>query len=233
MPNWVYNELTIEGNPESVTKLVNQVNQPFTRIHKNWNIETNQMEDQLTNYTNPIFAFWNITKPTDLDAYNKQRDHSLSLDEAMKFNGNDWYDFNVRNWGTKWDVAVSNGNEYSDTSIEGPVPNGENLVVSYRFNTAWSVPDVALTTLSSQYPDLLLTLNYEEETGWGGEAEFLNGELISDNSWDWMCYECDYKVIQDEESLYCDQCQEDVCPNCNFRADEECQTHGVKSEAGV
>ena len=29
MPNWVYNGLTIEGNPESITKLVEQMNTPF------------------------------------------------------------------------------------------------------------------------------------------------------------------------------------------------------------
>jgi hypothetical protein len=29
MPNWVYNGLTIEGNPEQVDKLVEQMNQPF------------------------------------------------------------------------------------------------------------------------------------------------------------------------------------------------------------
>jgi len=29
MPNWVYNGLTIEGNPEQVDKLVEQMNTPF------------------------------------------------------------------------------------------------------------------------------------------------------------------------------------------------------------
>ncbi len=29
MPNWCYNGLTIEGNPEQVNKLVEQMNQPY------------------------------------------------------------------------------------------------------------------------------------------------------------------------------------------------------------
>ena len=29
MPNWVFNGLTIEGKPESITKLTEQMNNPF------------------------------------------------------------------------------------------------------------------------------------------------------------------------------------------------------------
>ena len=68
--------------------------------------------------------------------------------------------------------------------MEGPTQNGDNLVVYYNFNTAWGLAMPALINLSSQYPDLLLTLSYEEETGWGGELEILRGELISDESYD-------------------------------------------------
>ena len=69
MPNWVYNGLTIEGNPDSVNKLVEQMNQPFTRVHDSWNTTTGQMEKKSTTYPNPVFAFWNIIKPTNIEAY--------------------------------------------------------------------------------------------------------------------------------------------------------------------
>ncbi len=29
MPNWVYNGLTIEGNPDQVKSLITQMNKPF------------------------------------------------------------------------------------------------------------------------------------------------------------------------------------------------------------
>lgn len=218
MPNWVYNGLTIEGKPESVTKLVEQMNTPFTRVHDNWNTTTGQMEKQLTTYSNPVFAFWNIIKPTDIEAYQKQPEYkpNASIEDMMKHDGNDWYNWNLRNWGTKWDVAVSNNDESPETYMEGPVQNGENLVVYYNFNTAWGLAMPALTNLSSQYPDLLLTLSYEEETGWGGELEILRGELISDESYGWKCNDCDHT---EQETPYCEDCEYDTCPNCHWNGD--------------
>jgi len=73
--------------------------------HNNYNVETGQFEDQLTTYSNPVFAFWNIIKPTDMDTYYLQKDPNE--DKTVLFSGDNWYDWNVRNWGTKWDVAVA------------------------------------------------------------------------------------------------------------------------------
>lgn len=221
MPNWVYNGLTIEGNPDSVNKLVSQLNQPFTRVHDSWNMETGQMEKKLTTYPNPVFAFWNIIKPTDLDAYEKQRDFSKDVYDSS---GDDWYSWNLRNWGTKWDVGVSSNEEHPDTYIEGPTENGENLVVYYNFNTAWGVPVPALEKLSSQHSDLLFTLSYEEETGWGGEMELLRGKIISDSQYESKCLDCDaYDTLE-----YCEDCENNVCSGCNFGAEEKCQSHSVQ-----
>ena len=218
MPNWVFNGLTIEGKPESITKLAEQMNTPFTRVHDTWNIKTGQMEKQLTTYSNPVFAFWNIIKPTDIEAYENQPNYkpNASIEDMMKHDGDDWYNWNLRNWGVKWDVAVSNNDESPETYMEGPVQNGENLVVYYNFNTAWGLAMPALTNLSSQYPDLLLTLSYEEETGWGGELELLRGELISDESYGWKCNDCDHT---EQETPYCEDCEYDTCPNCHWNGD--------------
>jgi len=224
MPNWVYNGLTIEGNPDFVNKLVSQLNQPFTRVHDNWNMETGQMEKKLTTYPNPVFAFWNIIKPTNLEAYDNQPDYksNQSIEDMMKHDGDDWYNWNLRNWGTKWDVALSSDEVYApDTYIEGPVQNGENLVVYYNFNTAWGVAMPALRELSVQYPELLFTLAYEEETGWGGELELLCGKTISDESYGWKCKDCDHT---EQEVPYCEDCEYDTCPNCNWNGDD-CETH--------
>ena len=212
MPNWVFNGLTIEGNPDSVNKLVEQMNTPFTRNE--------------TLYPSPIFSFWNIIKPTDLEAYDNQPDRTLPIAEQLKFEGNDWYSWNVRNWGTKWDVAVSSDEKYPDTYMEGPTPNGDNSVVYYRFNTAWGVAEPALAELSSQYPELLFTLSYEEETGWGGELEILRGKFISHAQYESKCNECDaYDTLE-----YCEECENDVCSFCGYGREDECQSHMIESE---
>ena len=231
MPNWVFNGLTIEGKPESITKLTEQLNQPFKRVHDSWNTTTGQMEKNPTTYSNPVFAFWNIIKPTNIEAYQNQPEYkaNASIEDMMKNDGDDWYNWNLRNWGVKWDVSVSNDDESPETYMEGPTQNGDNLVVYYSFNTAWGLAMPALTNLSSQYPDLLLTLSYEEETGWGGELELLRGELISDESYGWRCNDCDHT---EQETPYCEDCEYDTCPNCHWNGDNTTShlDHMVESE---
>jgi len=233
MPNWCFNGLTVEGNPEQINKLVAQMNKPYAMIHDTWNMETKEMQVKQTTYPNPVFAFHNIYNHRqdgidDLE-YVKQPDNTLPIAEALMFKGNHWYDWNVRNWGTKWDVAVSEAEEYPDTYIEGPTQNGENSVVYYNFNTAWSPPFPAMEKLSAQYPSLLLTLSYEEETGWGGECEFLRGEMISESDYENKCRDCDSENTME----YCDNDCGEICSNCNYMGEAdldcvaECDTHKV------
>ena len=234
MPNWVYNGLTIEGNPEQVKSLINQLNQPFKMVHDHWNMQTMAQEKKLTTYPNPIFAFWNIIKPTDLDAYWAPQVHEPDLAKAITFSSDHWYDWNVRNWGTKWDVGVSAEDEYPDTTIE-EAENGENYVVHYNFNTAWSRPLPALFKLSEQYPDLLFTHSYEEETGWGGEMEILRGIPISESEYDNQCRDCDATNCME----FCEECENEICNVCNWLGEADldsvatCQTHAVYLETKV
>ena len=77
MPNWVFNGLTIEGKPESVNKLVAQMNQPF-KVHSKhvWDRELGQSVAKDVLYPNPVFSFWNIYSPlqdnVSLDEYQEQ-----------------------------------------------------------------------------------------------------------------------------------------------------------------
>lgn len=232
MPNWVYNGLTIEGNPESVTKLIEQMNQPFARVHENWDMETQKMGKKQYLYSNPVFAFWNIVKPTDLEAYDKQFNHDPS--KPIDFSGDNWYDWNVRNWGTKWDVAISNEDKYPDTNME-QADNGENKVVHYNFNTAWSPAVPAISKLSEQYPELLFTLSYEEEQGWGGECEFLRGEIITQSEYDSQCRDCDATDCME----YCENDCGEICSVCHYlgeadlEAVAECDDHKIYLETKV
>jgi hypothetical protein len=233
MPNWCFNGLTIEGNPEQVNKLVEQMNQPYKQVHDSWNMESGQMEKKLSTYPNPVFAFHNIYNHiqdgVSEEVYLGQPPSDIPIEEAMQCKTNDWYNWNVRNWGTKWDVAVGDNEAYSDTYIEGPTPNGENLVVYYNFHTAWSPPYPAMEKLSAQYPKLLFTLSYEEETGWGGEAEFLRGKMISESTYENKCRDCDEIDTLD----YCDNDCGEICSSCNYLGEadldcvKECQTHKV------
>ena len=221
MPNWVYNHLDIEGSKEDISAIKTQLNQPFQRQHDQWNMETKQMEIQDTTYSNPVFAFWNIIKPTNLEAYNKQSEHSL--DKPIDFSGDNWYDWNVRNWGTKWDVAVHDNDKYPETEL---VEESETTL-AYRFNTAWSPPSEALSELSAQYPNVVMSFSYEEETGWGGEATIQDGSYEETQSYENKCRDCD--EINTLE--YCENDCGEICNACHYMGEsdmecvKECEVH--------
>lgn len=241
MPNWVFNGLTIEGNPDDVKALVEQMNKPYTQVHDNWNTESGQMEKQLVTYPNPVFAFHNIFNHiqdgvsdevylgqpvrSDLDVSNPNW-WADTVEKSSK--DNSWYNWNNRNWGTKWDVGLTE-DSYKNTYMEGPTPNGNNSVVYYNFDTAWSPPVPALEKLSAQYPKLLLTLSYEEETGWGGEMELLRGEVISNSEYESKCRDCDAEDCME----YCENDCGEICSSCNYMGEAdlenvaECQTHKI------
>ena len=223
MPNWCYNSLTIEGSAEDISAIKTQLNQPFQRQHDQWNPETGKMELQDVLYPNPVFAFWNITKPTNLEAYNKQADHTLPMAEQLQFKGGNWYDWNVTNWGTKWDVAVSHNEEYPETEM---IEEWSDRLI-YRFNTAWSPPSPAIAKLSEQYPNCTFTLSFEEETGWGGEYEYTNGEEKEIESYENKCRDCD--AINTME--YCENDCGEICSDCHYMGEadneiaKECEIH--------
>jgi len=165
MPNWVFNGLTIEGNPEQVKSLIKQMNKPFV-----YSVQSNgdlSFDIKQRKYVNPIFAFHNIYSYVD---------HGVS-----------------------------------DTEYHGQ------------------------SKLSAQYPTLLFTLSYEEETGWGGEMEFLRGEVISESEYDNMCRDCDAT----NQMEYCEEDCGEICGNCNWlgEADLEavakCQTHKIYLDTKV
>ncbi len=222
MPNWCFNYLTIEGNEQDIAKVKAQLNQPFTKMHDQFNMETGQMELTETSYSNPVFAFHNIYNHTQAgisdEDYMKQPDHTLPIAEQLQFKGKCWYDFNVREWGTKWDVAVRDGEDYPETELH--TEDDWSTSLTYKFNTAWSPPTPAIEKLSAQYPELEFTLSYEEETGWGGETVFVNGNSNEIESYDNKCRDCDSVNTLD----YCDNDCGEICSECNYmgEADLEC-----------
>lgn len=232
MPNWVYNGLTIEGNPEQVKSLMAQMNKPF--VYSIEPLGDLSFGIKPSKYVNPIFSFHNIYSYKDAgitdEVYHSQPSRSAdqTFADYMKFNTDDWYNFNNREWGTKWDVAVAEDDKHPTTYME-EAANGDNHVVYYNFETAWSRPLNAIEKLSAQYPTLLFTLSYEEETGWGGEMEYLRGLVISESEYDTKCRECDATDTLD----FCVAGCGEICSSCSYNSDADleamakCQTHMV------
>jgi len=219
MPNWVSNSVTIEGKPELVNQIKELVAKPYIMpVQSNGDLAYTVKDVPVDS----PFSFWNVIKPTDMEAYPKQPNYTLDKPYA----GDDWYSWNNRNWGVKWDAT--------NPELVYDEPNGENHVLVYNFETAWGMPSPVLIELSRQFPSVLITNEYMEETGWGGEAEYANGKELSESEYNWKCWECGYKELG--EPPYCEDCEFDMCPKCGHGepTDEDratCQTHGVESNS--
>lgn len=212
MPNWVFNSLAIEGDKDSIRLVKSAVGKPFSKTGDSWNMKTGQLERVTLVYSNPVFSFHNI--------YNHKQD-GLSVDEYLT--DSRWYSWNVSHWGTKWDVAVADGYEYSDTCL---VEESENDL-SYRFNTAWGAPIPAIEKLSGQFPTLVFDLEYEEEQGWGGRVTIRAGKIVEEFVYDSKCNECGTEFLGDG-LVWCDDCNDNVCSECNYGASDDCAIHKVK-----
>ena len=49
-----------------------------------------------------------------------------------------WYNWNNREWGVKWDVAVSDDDKYPNTELLEYKSEGEDNWLVYKYETAWS-----------------------------------------------------------------------------------------------
>lgn len=191
MPNWVYNGLSITGDAARVQEVKTRLAQPHERVF------TKFVEGEYVTAAETVekdFSFWNIVRPEgeELEKYND----SLGAGGAVPF----WYDWNCKNWGTKWDTEAD-FEEHSESHIH------------YRIETAWSPPLEAITALSTQYPDVHFELEFEEEQGWGGTTVFFDGVATDTDSYDIPASHEEYESRDDRECS-CQEWNEKVFDDC-------------------
>lgn len=82
-----------------------------------------------------------------------------------------WYDFQIKNWGTKWEGQL--------VSIKATSPRRVEL----RFDTAWSPPEPLILSAAKLFPVLKFDLKYwEGGGGFKGRLTILDYHII--NKWD-------------------------------------------------
>lgn len=92
---------------------------------------------------------------------------ALSYEYQKKFGADNWYDWQTRNWGTKW-------NAYEQHEIDAN---------EIEFDTAWSTPLQAMVHLSKKYPQVEFQVRYaDEDFGYNvGEYLLINGTIENQN----------------------------------------------------
>lgn len=214
MPNWVYSNITINGKSEDLIAFRDKAGKPQPRGFKDGVLEYEEGDDK-------VLSFWSFAQPTDVEAYfasssgekpegYAEWDLSKKMEHDLKFTGNGWYDWNVREWGTKWDACDSDLQDF--TKDKGPY-------LYYSFSTAWSIPEPVFRAMCEQHPDLDFKFWSEEEQGWGAEytssgvdgAE--DGEptstLLLVNEWDIPNSHQDYVDRGVEENCNCQDGDDD------------------------
>lgn len=138
MPNWVFNKVHFIGDKKEIERL-----KTFVTSDSNG------------------FDFDNII-PMPSYIYRG----NLGIEEERKYGKNNWYDWSIDNWGTKWN------------SVD-VLWNGDDFV---SFSTAWSMPEGIYRELAKKFPKLLIEIQYaDEDLGHNcGSVELKNGNMTLD-----------------------------------------------------
>lgn len=173
MPNWSYNNLTITGKPEKMKEFYDIALKPningdisfsFSNIFpvpqkikntiapsgsakgKKWiNADTAKVRD------------FNLNEVLGTENESNLIPCENNTDEKCKalkeeFGADNWYDWNINSYGTKWDIEVLK----SDSII------GDDLF-ECSFDTAWSPPSQFLYNLQKKFTELDIKLTYSLE----------------------------------------------------------------------
>lgn len=202
MPNWVANRISITGSDAELERFVEQAKAEPPTFRAVDSTDTEEKGEW-----NTPFSFANFICPPQeaLDSGEYWATHGFSEGKESGNTPNNWYNFNTREWGTKWDA----GQAEVEKTAEG---------VAVAFETAWSPPEPIFHAMVEQFPDLTFDIWWEEEQGFGAELTGENGELTLDKEWDIPESHADYVAQDKEDSCICewnDYKEEwyDDCPN--------------------
>ncbi len=143
MPNHVTNILRVSGDPEKVREMFEAIKSDEIGLGS---LDFNKVIPM------PEYIFRG----------------NLGMAEREKYGKENWYDWSISNWGTKW-------NSYGYDPVYTPKEfDGEHI----EFQTAWSYPDPLIAALSKQYPDLQFEVIWaDEDFGYNtGKKEYENGD---------------------------------------------------------
>lgn len=206
MPNWVYNDINISGTDEDLKKFLEKA----TAVHPE-GVSGETGEWQMTK--EPEFSFWNFIAPPKeaIESGEYFGTHGYSDGKSVGHTPNNWYEWNNREWNTKWDAC--------DT-YTGEVENGS---LGISFNTAWSIPEPVFLAMVEQHPELSFAFRSVEEQGWGAEYEGEDGVLGLTAEWDIPNSHQEYLNLGDPDGCRCawEEDPEDWYDDCPRSEEEE------------
>ena len=158
MPNHVKNVISLEGNPDRIRQMLEKIKNDEYGIGT---IDFNKV----------------IPMPENIYTGN------LGQRERMLYGDNNWYDWSVRNWNTKWN-AYDYGKDYSKSG-------------KLKFLTAWSAPHPVIEKLAEMFPEIKFTHEWaDEDIGMNcGRRVYAEGERMEEYHPDYSHESAEFSAV--------------------------------------
>jgi len=168
MPNHITNILTIDGPASRVKEIYAAISPaapeplstPAEPVSKEEIFKPATPDELAIRRKNLREIDFNKIVPTPSHIY--QGD--LGQEEQERYGRDNWYDWNINNWGTKW-------NAYDQEMLDDK---------TISFNTAWSMPQPVIRALSEKFPDVTVKVKWADEdfASNTGELHYRNGREV-------------------------------------------------------
>ena len=135
MPNWCNNNIEIIGPKAKVDKLIEGAKKG--------------------EFINTLYPM-----PKELEDTQSTSDDEVMKKQPVVDGHNNWYDWRVANWSTKWDCDIYDGSIQEQEELFGK-DDGDKRV-TFGFDTAWSPPIGACEEYLTNNNDMSIKLTYYE-----------------------------------------------------------------------
>lgn len=195
MPNWCKNAMLITGKKEDIESFVSKVEtlesdfdfNGIIPMPETLSVEASSIAEKAyaVYYGDKYTAQRALGATSDAEFEEKFKEYQKDLSakklaDTYHFNKTNyghttWYEWSIQAWGTKWNAFEASQGELIQ------VAQSELYQLDYFFETAWDFPKKVYATIAQQYPELVFSIDVDEEGGFfWGNITIKDGEVIHD-----------------------------------------------------
>ena len=194
MPNYCWNHLEVTGDEKQLREFVEKSTINIEEGNEFTFNGTHPMPEEFNNITTGSCTIDGVSckKWIETDGKRIPVTEETLKELKEKYGADNWYDWSIMHWGTKWDACEPN------------ICHNDIDYFAVSFETAWSPPVEWIQNILKDFPDLCFTLEYEEPgMCYGGKLVAQHDEIWEDANWDLDqasdCCEAEVFNIDDEE----------------------------------
>lgn len=195
MPNHISTNFRVTGPTAEVKRFINDANGNDHLLNLDSLLP---MPSELRMVSSPVkimsqeeidkqWADWKVAKEAgNVSSFDSDKPFGLGITKERsdsykaKYGVDNWYDWAIANWGSKW--GVYDETEWNITEVEDDGLTSAGI----NYQTAWSPVTNAWERISKNYPTLEFFHEFADEGGgFVGNQLIQNGNIIEDNDYEW------------------------------------------------